>query len=101
MLLEVRAVGRKTPQDGRLEVSEPVYRRLAILARPLLGRVDAHEATATLDTLSCAKCAGHEAGHLHHFIQSEVFRALAPGEHCVITLLDDGRTIDVARPHPI
>lgn len=102
MLLEVRTVGRKVPRDGRLEVSEVTYRRLASLGPVLRGCVDGEVAPATMERMPCGACQGAPTGgHEHLFIRSEVFQRLAPGATCVIELAADGVTVEVARPHPL
>ncbi|MBL8962039.1 MAG: hypothetical protein JNJ98_19405 [Gemmatimonadetes bacterium] len=102
MLLEVRAVGRKTPQDGRLDISESTFRRLTIIGDRLQGRVGESVAPATLERRACQRCSTHaESGGEHLFVVSEAFRSLAPGEHCVLELADDAVTIEVSRPHPL
>jgi hypothetical protein len=98
MILEVRTVGRKTPGDGRLEVSELTQRRLRIVGQ-LRARVGDDEQPAALDALSCDRCSEREH-HVHHFLKSDAFRALAAGESCVIELHANG-VVEVSRPHPL
>ena len=99
MILEVRTVGRKTPGDGRLEVSEATYRRLA-MDGALMAHVGDAEATATLERMPCTCGRGHDGAHEHTFVRSGVFRHLAAGETCVIDLVAPGQLV-VASPHPL
>lgn len=98
MILEVRTVGRKTPGDGRLEITDATRRRLAIVPA-LRARVADDEYPATLEVLSCDRCTG-TGHHEHHFVRSDAFRSLVAGESCVIELHVDG-VVEVARPHPL
>lgn len=102
MLLEVRSVGRKTPQDGRLDISETTFRRLRIIGDRLQGRVGESAAPATLERRACQRCTDHgEGGGEHLFVVSDAFRTLVPGEHCVLELAEDALTVEVSRPHPL
>jgi hypothetical protein len=99
MLMEVRAIGRKTPGDGRLEVTDATWRRLSIVGN-LSARVGEVTAPATLERMGCTRCKGHEAaGHDHPFVRSEAFRLLVAGEHCALEL--HGAELVVARPHSL
>ncbi len=101
MLLELRTVGRKTPRDGRLDVGDTTYRRLAIISA-LSARVGEATAPARLERMPCSRCEAHAASAGEHlFLVSEVFKGLVPGETCVVELQDDGVTVEVARPHPL
>lgn len=101
MLLEVREVSRKTPTDGRLEISAETARRLSPLAATLAVSVGSMRETATLEVMQC-HCAkgGGEGGHTHHFLKSALLATLTSGETVVLELLD-GPVIAVARPHPL
>ncbi|MBK8248984.1 MAG: hypothetical protein IPK85_16525 [Gemmatimonadetes bacterium] len=95
-------MGRKTPLDGRLDITETTYRRLRMIGDRLQGRVGDSAAPATLERRSCQRCATHgEGGGEHLFVACEAFRALVPGEHCVLELAEDAVTIEVSRPHPL
>ena len=100
-LLEQRAVGRKTPLDGRLELTPESAARLGALGREFpvlaagragLGRVETLECT-------CGKQAGAEPGerHTHHFVASPLFRELTAGAPVRIEL-DDARGALVVAP---
>lgn len=99
MLLEVREVSRKTPGDGRLEISEGSARRLAMHGTQLPVAVDEVHGDGTLVAMSCTcQKAGASSGHTHHFVESPLFRQLPAGETVVLELLD-GPLLAVARPH--
>ena len=101
MLLEIREVSRKTPRDGRLEVTETTARRLAPFGATVAVDVGTQRGEASLESLAC-RCAKGEGGgsHTHHFLQSSLFHSLRAGETVVLELLA-GPVIAVARPHPL
>lgn len=100
MVLEVREVSRKTPRDGRLEISATTARRLASLGH-FAVEVGLQRAPGAIEALACqCEKGGGASGHVHHFVQSALFTALAPGETVVLELLDEG-VVSVARAHPL
>ncbi|MBK9979157.1 MAG: hypothetical protein IPP20_14785 [Gemmatimonadetes bacterium] len=101
MLLEVREVSRKTPRDGRLEVTGDTARRLAVFGATLPVEVDVQRGEVTLEVMACqCEKGGGAAGHTHHFVSSALFTSLLAGETVVLELLD-GPLLAVARPHPL
>ncbi|MGQ0640433.1 MAG: hypothetical protein ACT4P6_06630 [Gemmatimonadaceae bacterium] len=88
-------VGRKTPGDGKLEVSPGLAMSLGghgsvldvrLQGRALSGRVSAMECTCTK-----ASAAGK---HEHQFVECDAFRDLAAGAE--LQLSADGTTLTVA-----
>jgi hypothetical protein len=86
MLLDLRPVSRKTPLDGKLEISAAAAARLsalgaefplAALGRAGRGRLESMECT-------CAKAEG--ARHVHHFVVSPLLRALDAGAQVRVEL---------------
>lgn len=101
MLLEVREVSRKTPGDGRLEITEASARRLAMHGTQLPVAVDESQGDGRLVAMACTcEKAGASGGHTHHFVESPLFRLLPAGETVVLELLD-GPLLAVARPHSL
>lgn len=100
MVLEVREVSRKTPRDGRLEITESSARRLAALGA-FAVEVDLQRSEGTLAAIAC-QCAkgGGTTGHMHHFVEASLLTALVAGETVVLELLD-GPVLSVARGHPL
>ncbi|MEP7066891.1 MAG: hypothetical protein ABI889_12715 [Gemmatimonadota bacterium] len=80
MLIEQRIVSRKTPLDGRLEISESTVAQLAPLGETFRVRTAQGEGEARLHAMACT-CAksGTTGQHVHHFVESDVLRALEPG----------------------
>ena len=77
--LETRTVSRKTPRDGRLEITKPIALRLQQAAGDgeIAVDVDGEPGAARIDTYECT-CRGPDARHVHYFLQSELFKALVP-----------------------
>ncbi len=91
MLIEQRLVSRKTPLDGRLEISAAAAAQLQELGASFPLRTASGEGNARLHAMSCTCAKSHTAGqHLHHFVESEVLRALEPGSEVRLEL-DDAR----------
>ena len=101
MVLEVREVSRKTPRDGRLEISDESARRLRPLAATLTVVLDDQRGPATLESMACAcEKGGTSGGHLHHFVAAPLLMSLVAGETVVVELLD-AAVLAIARPHPL
>ena len=101
MLLEVREVSRKTPRDGRLEITEETARRLAVFGVSIPVEVDVQRGEGALEVMACqCEKGGGSAGHTHHFVRSPLFESLDVGETIVLELLE-GPVLAVARPHPL
>jgi hypothetical protein len=92
MLIEHRTVSRKTPLDGRLEISESAVAHLEPLGETFWVRTAQGDGEARLYEMTCT-CAksGSTGQHVHHFVESDVLRALEPGTSVRLEL-------DSARP---
>ena len=77
MLIEHRIVSRKTPLDGRLEISESTALHLEPLGETFRVRTAHGDGEARLHVMTCT-CAksGSTGQHVHHFVESDVLRAL-------------------------
>ena len=71
-------MSRKTPGDGKLEITKAAARALESLGTTFSVRVHAQTGEASLGTMPCT-CRGEEIPHVHYFIVSDLFRALVPG----------------------
>lgn len=82
VLLERREVGRKTPKDGRLELSAESAHRLRELGPDFpvhaLGRHDVGR-VETMDC-TCGKGGGEGPKHTHYFAASPLFTQLTAGD---------------------
>ena len=85
MLLERRTVSRKTPGDGRLEVSRVTEDAVRALGRAPTVRWRGREAPASIARMSCT-CAKGGGQHEHVFLESDLFRALDAGSEVDLTL---------------
>ena len=87
MLIEQRTVSRKTPLDGRLEISESSAEQLARLGETFSVRTARGSGQARLHAMTCT-CAksGSTGQHVHHFVESDLLRALEPGARVRIEL---------------
>jgi hypothetical protein len=89
MFIEQRTVSRKTPQDGKLEISAAAAARLHALGASFLLRTAASEGSGRLIEMSCTCTKASASGqHQHHFIESELLRALEANTDVRITLDD-------------
>lgn len=103
MLLEVRSVGRKTPLDGRLEVTPATARRVALLGTPVSLLVGESAGLLTVESMPCGCAREAVSGggaHEHHFLTAALFRNLLAGETVCIELLENG-TVTVSRSHEL
>jgi hypothetical protein len=77
--VERRTVSRKTPGDGKLEITPDGRRKLAPLGDAFAVEWRGARGRATLHHLACT-CRGPENPHEHWFVQSELLRQLPVGE---------------------
>lgn len=90
MLIERRTVSRKTPFDGKLEISAATAAKLQTLGASFLLRTASGEGRARLHEMTCTCTkAGASGQHLHHFVESDALRALAAGSDVRVELDDD------------
>lgn len=99
MVLEIRPVGRKTPGDGRLEITEQTAQRLLILSSSFPVTMGEAADTVAVQAMSCTCSQGGDvAGHSHHFLQSPLFKTLTANRTAVIELVD-GPAIVISVPY--
>jgi hypothetical protein len=91
MLIEQPTASRKTPLDGRLEISESTVAKLTPLGETFPVHTEHGSGEARLHTMSCTCAKSASTGqHVHHFVESDVLRALEPGARVRLEL-DDAR----------
>ena len=95
MFVERSKVSRKTPKDGKLEITESAAESLRALAPRFDVVVKGVRGTGTLVTMTCT-CRGADQEHTHHFVQSEAFKALQPDAEVSINLGQDADAVVVA-----
>lgn len=94
MLLDVRVVSRKTPLDGKLEISEAAAARLALLGPGLVIVAADQESPGAVEALACT-CGKREGGHVHHFVTSPSLRGLREGDEVHLDLDPDARRVAI------
>ena len=96
MLLERRSVSRKTPLDGKLEISAEAAARLAALGDDFALASAGRSGRARLHAMTCSCAKASAAGsHVHHFVESPLLRALAPGSDVRVELDERDSTVRV------
>jgi hypothetical protein len=97
VFVERRTVSRKTPGDGRLEITKDAAQRVERLGRPVVIDVDGESARGSVATFACT-CRGAETPHVHYFLESERLKQLLPGTELDVELDENaGRVILRAR----
>ncbi|HEX6532986.1 MAG TPA: hypothetical protein VF041_00230 [Gemmatimonadaceae bacterium] len=79
MFLEQRVVSRKTPLDGKLEISPATAGRIGALGETFSVACGGREGIARLHSMECTCAKGAGERHVHHFVESPLLEALAPG----------------------
>lgn len=90
--LERRTVSRKTPGDGKLEITKVAARRLESLGGRFQLVVDDQAGVAQLASMPCT-CRGGDKPHVHYFVESNLLRSLAAGSEVDLTVDDDGKRL--------
>jgi hypothetical protein len=94
--IERRTVSRKTPGDGKLEITKVAAHRLESLGARFPMVVDDRAGDARLASMPCT-CRGDDVPHVHYFIESDLLRALPVGSAVDLLLDDAGRRLLVVR----
>ena len=93
MLTFTTRVSRKTPLDGRLEITESLADRLLSLEIPLSVSLGDSEESVGVEAMPCTCTKASLSGqHIHHFLVSEVLKSLAPETNVFVA-------VDVERGH--
>jgi hypothetical protein len=95
MFVERRTVSRKTPKDGKLEITKPAAEKLSVLTGAFDVDLSGSRSPASLGTMECT-CRGADTPHVHYFIQSSVLQRLSEGEEVEIDLDASSRVIRIA-----
>ena len=92
VLLERREVGRKTPRDGRLELTAASAERLRALGPDFPVVALGREGSGRLESMdcTCGRGGGEGPTHTHHFAASPLFTELTAGAPVRLEL-DEGR----------
>jgi hypothetical protein len=95
MLIEHRTISRKTPLDGKLEITKVAAERLATLGDPLAIDVGGTRDEVTLSSFPCT-CRGGDNPHVHYFLESALFKTLQVGSEVRLDWDEARRTLAVA-----
>ena len=95
-LIEQRTVSRKTPGDGKLEVTKVAAATLESLGPAFRVLVDDRPGDARLGTMPCT-CRGDDMPHVHYFVESDLFRSLQAGSTVDLVLDAAGGRLLVQR----
>ena len=95
MFLERRTVSRKTPADGKLEISRITADAVTPIGSRLTVEWDGRAAAAALVMMTCTCAKGAGGQHEHVFLQSDLFRTLETGAEVDLTLHQDMHRVAV------
>ena len=87
-------MSRKTPGDGKLEITKAAAHALESLGTTFSVRVRTQTGEALLGMMPCT-CRGKETPHVHYFIESDLFRALVPGSSVELMVDETDRRLHV------
>lgn len=96
MRIDRRTVSRKTPGDGKLEISAAAAAQLAQFGESVPVEWNATLAPATLSAFTCS-CGKRDGPHDHHFLQSPIFTSLPVGAE--VDLILRAGTVHLALTH--
>jgi len=95
VIIEEREVSRKTPHDGKLEISAEAAARLAPLGADFSLVAGGRESRGRVERMACSCAKGAGSGHEHHFVASPALTALAPGSRVRVELDEVERAVRV------
>lgn len=98
MRIDRRTVSRKTPRDGKLEISEAAAARLAAIGPAVAVEWNGATEPAELSTFSCT-CGNAGGPHDHHFLQSAILASLPVGAE--VDLFLRAHVVHVALTHSV
>ena len=90
--VEQRTISRKTPGDGKVEITKVAAGRLEALGDEFALRVNDTDGNAKLGEMPCT-CRGKDTPHVHYFVESDLFRALVPGSTVALFVDDAARRL--------
>lgn len=97
--VERAVVGRKTPGDGKLEVSPALAHALGGAGAPIHVRLANNQLRGNVEVMECTcAMAGASGKHEHHFVQCDAFRELAVGTELRLSASSAALHIDLSKP---
>jgi hypothetical protein len=100
VFLERRTVSRKTPGDGRLEITKAAAARVERLGTTFGIDVSGETVAGTLGTFACT-CGGPANPHVHYFLESERLKALSPGSALDVEIDEPAKRVRVRPAAPM
>lgn len=94
MHIERRKVSRKTPTDGRLEITKQAAAKFECVGNTFDVDVAGTRANGRLGTMDCT-CRGADNPHVHYFIQATALATLTPGTEVDLAVDPDARIVRV------
>ena len=94
--LERRTVSRKTPSDGRLEITKRAASKLEEIGATFDVAVAGEKAPAQIGTMDCT-CRGVDNPHVHFFVESSLLKQLTPGSDVDLDVDFDAKVIHVCK----
>jgi hypothetical protein len=79
MLLERRTVSRKTPGDGKLEISALTADAVTPIGPTLTVELSGRHAPASVSAMTCTCAKGAGSAHRHLFLESDLLKELEAG----------------------
>jgi hypothetical protein len=94
--LERRTVSRKTPNDGRLEITKRAAEKLEKIGASFDVDVAGAKAPAEIGTMECT-CRGADNPHVHFFVESSLLKQLTPGSDVDLDADFDAKVVHVCK----
>lgn len=88
MFLERRQVSRKTPDDGKLEITRVAAAPLRALPPEFTLEVNGARGRGRIGEMECM-CRGEAERHVHYFLGLELLKSLPAGGHVTLDMRDD------------
>ena len=95
MLLERRTVSRKTPGDGKLEITSLTADAVEHIARDLTVELSGSLGPGSVSAMTCTCAKGAGGAHRHLFLESELLKQLAVGSEVDLRLDRDAARLSV------
>lgn len=93
MLLERTTVSRKTPRDGKLEITEATAAKLARVGTAIAISTPEGSDTVLLETMACTCSKREGERHVHHFLTSPLLERLVAESQVRIDLDERSGTL--------
>lgn len=96
--LETSKASRKTPNDGKLEISEETATAIGMDRPGLMVALGGSAGSAQVSSLlcTCGRAGGAtSAGHVHYFLTCDLLRKLKPDERVSVLMDDASRDVTI------